>query len=76
MDGNRQTALVTFPLLRQREQTATFFFEPLTTALTLRIFAFQVLEVLRLEWETLCPKESPFPQTLHFAISLHLQSAS
>ena len=57
-----------FPERRQREQTYTDLFVPLTTALTLRILGFQVLLVLRLEWETLCPKATPLPQTLHLAI--------
>ena len=41
---------------------------PLTIAFTLRMLGFQVLFVLRFEWETACPKTTPFPQTLHFAI--------
>jgi hypothetical protein len=41
---------------------------PSTTALTLRMLGFQVLLVLRLEWETLCPKTTPLPQMLHLAI--------
>ena len=41
------------PERRQREQTVTVVLEPPTTAFTLRILGFQVLLVLRLEWETL-----------------------
>ena len=74
--GTDYTALVTLPLLRQREQTETFLLEPFTTALTFLMFAFQVLAVFLLEWETLWPKETPLPQTLHFAISIHLHIVS
>ena len=45
-------ARVTLPERKQREQTLTVTLEPSTTALTLRMLGFQVLLVLRLEWET------------------------
>jgi hypothetical protein len=65
-----QTALVTLPERRQREQTFTVFGVPFTTALTLLMLGFQVLLVLRLEWETARPKLTAFPQILHFAMIL------
>ena len=43
----------TLPERRQREHTATVVGVPLTIAFTLRMLGFQLLFVLRLEWETL-----------------------
>jgi hypothetical protein len=63
-----QFARVTLPERRHLEQTLTVVGVPFTTALTLRMLGFQVLLVLRLEWETLCPKVTPLPQMLHLAI--------
>ena len=61
-------ALVTLPLLRQREQTYTCFTVPLRLAFTLLMLGFQLLLVFLCEWETLQPNVTPFPQTEHFAI--------
>ena len=61
-------ALVTLPLLRQREHTYTCLTVPLRFALTLLMLGFQLLLVFLWEWETLQPNVTPFPQTEHFAI--------
>lgn len=42
---------------------------PFTTALTLLILGFHVLLVFLWEWDTLLPNTTPFPQTLHFAMT-------
>ena len=67
-----QLARVILPERRQREQTATVLWVPLTTALTFLMLGFQLLLVFLLEWETLQPNVTPFPQTSHFAITKHL----
>ena len=61
-------ARLILPERRHLEQTQTVLGVPSTTAFTLRILGFHVLFVLRFEWDTLCPKTTPFPQILHFAI--------
>ena len=48
------------------------FVLPLTTALILLTFGFQVLFDLLCEWLTLIPKVTPLPQISHFAICEHL----
>ena len=47
----------------------TVLWVPFTTALTFLMLGFLVLLVLRLEWETLFPNVTPFPQYIHFARS-------
>ena len=69
---NSNQTLSTLPARRQREHTATVLWVPFTTALTFLMLGFHVLLVLRLEWETLLPNVTPFPQYIHFAIFLHL----
>ena len=60
--------LVTLPERRQREHTWRVLWVPLTSALTVLMLGFHCLFVLRLEWETLSPNVTPFPQISHFAI--------
>ena len=36
------------------------------------MLGFQVLLHLRWEWETVLPKVTPLPQTLHFAMGIYL----
>ena len=50
-----QTALVTLPERRQREQTLTVLGVPFTIALTRLMLGFQVLLVFLLEWDTASP---------------------
>jgi len=45
---------------------------PFLRTLTLLTLGFQVLFVFLFEWDTLIPKVTPFPQTSHFAMGLHL----
>jgi len=47
---------------------------PSTTALTRRMLGFHVLLERRWEWLTFMPKETPFPQISHFAISISFLS--
>ena len=54
---------------RQREQTLIAL---LPSSLTLRMLGFQVLLVLRWEWETFWPNTTPLPQIQHFAILKYL----
>ena len=63
-------ARVILPERRQREQTVTVLCSPSTTAFTFLMFGFQALLVWRMEWDTLQPKVTPFPQMQHFAISV------
>ncbi len=49
---------------------------PFTRTFTLLTLGFQVLLDLLWEWETLIPKLTPFPQTSHLAILLHLPEFS
>ena len=53
---------------RQRVHTWTVLREPLTMALTARMLGSQERLVRLTEWETLCPKEAPFPQKSHFIV--------
>ena len=65
-------ARITLPERKQREHTEIVFGVPLTSARTVLTLAFQVLLLLLWEWLTLMPKDTPFPQTSHFAIKKHL----
>lgn len=61
-------------LLERRQLVHTYmcFGVPFTRTFTLFTLGFQVLLDLLWEWETLIPKFTPFPQTSHLAILLHL----
>ena len=63
-----QTARVTLPERRQREQTYACFGVPFSTIFTRLMFGFQVRLERRWEWETRIPNCTHLPQTSHFAI--------
>jgi hypothetical protein len=56
------------PERKQRVQALILRGEPLTIALTLLTFGFQVLLERLCEWETLIPKEISLLQISHFAM--------
>lgn len=58
----------TLPDFKQEVQTYSFFVAPFTLHLTDLMFGLNILFVFLLEWLTLWPKRTPFPQTEHFAI--------
>ena len=62
-------ARCTLPERRQRVHTLTRFGVPFTIARTLLMLGFQVRLERLCEWLTLIPKDTPFPQISHFAIS-------
>ena len=69
---NRVYARSILPERRHLEQTYIWQGVPFTIAFTRFTFGFHVLFDRLWEWETLIPKVTPFPQTSHLAILLHL----
>ena len=67
-NSKNQIARVTLPERRQRVHAYTWQGLPSTRAFTRRTLAFQVLLERLWEWETLIPKQTPFPQKSHLAI--------
>ena len=70
--NRRPYARSTLPERRHLEQTYIWQGVPFTIAFTRFTFGFHVLFDRLWEWETLIPKVTPFPQTSHLAILLHL----
>ena len=62
-----QAARWTLPALRHEVQALTRLGDPATTARTRWMFGFQRRLVRRCEWEMLCPKLGPLPQTSQLA---------